>query len=88
MESLNIESQIIEDEVVVLRDIETNKVYVDRGVIDQTNLREDLDVNLDISDYKFILSNLRNIVNELSLLELKNEKDYMNTILSILGSSI
>ena len=88
VESLNIESQIIEDEVVVLRDIETNKVYVDRGIIDQTNLREDLDVNLDVSDYKFILSNLRNIVNELSLLELKNEKDYMNTILSILGSSI
>ena len=88
VESLNIESQIIEDEVVVLRDIETNKVYVDRGVIDQTNLREDLDVNLDISDYKFILSNLRNIVNELSLLELKNEKDYINTILSILGGSV
>ena len=88
VESLNIESQIIEDEVVVLRDIETNKVYVDRGIIDQTNLREDLDVNLDVSDYKFILSNLRNIVNELSLLELKNEKDYINTILSILGGSV
>lgn len=86
--SLNIESQIIEDEVVVLRDIDTNKVYVDRSIIDQVNLREDFETNLDISDYKFILRNLYNIVNELSLLEIKSEKDYMNTILSILGSSI
>ena len=86
--SLDIEHQIIEDQMVVIRDIDANKVYVDRSIIDQTNLREDLEVNLDISDYKFILSNLQNIVKELSILEIKNEVDYMTTILSILGSAI
>ena len=77
-----------EDNVFVIRNIEANKVYVDRKIIDQTNLREDLEVNLNISDYKFILGNLYNIVEELRLLDHKNKDDYMNTILSILGSSI
>ena len=88
VESLDINTQIIEDSIVIIRDIDANKVYVDRKIIDQTNLREDLEVNLDISDYKFILGNLYNIVEELRLLEHKNKDDYMNTILSILGSSI
>jgi len=88
VESLDINTQIVEDNVFVIRNIEANKVYVDRKIIDQTNLREDLEVNLDISDYKFILGNLYNIVEELRLLEHKNKDDYMNTILSILGSSI
>ena len=88
VESLDINTQIIEDNVFVIRNIEANKVYVDRKIIDQTNLREDLEVNLDISDYKFILGNLYNIVEELRLLEHKNKDNYMNTILSILGSSI
>lgn len=87
VESLNLETQIIEDSIVVIMDFESNKVYVDRSIIDQRNLRDDLEINLDISDYKFILSNLQDIVKELSLLEIKNEKDYMGTILSILGSS-
>lgn len=88
VESLDLETQIIEEEVVVIRDINAEKIYVDRSIIDQTNLREDLNDHLDIGDYKFILSNLQNIVKELSLLELKDETDYMCTILSILGSSI
>jgi len=88
VESLDLDTQIIEDSIMVIRDIDANKVYVDRSVIDQTNLRDDLEINLDISDYKFILSNLYNIVEELRLLEHKNKDDYMNTILSILGSAI
>jgi len=88
VESLDLDTQIIEDSIVVIRDIDAEKVYVDRSIIDQNNLRDDLEINLDISDYKFILSNLYNIVEELRLLEHKNKDDYMNTILSILGSAI
>ena len=88
VESLDIDTQIIEDNVFVIRNIEANKIYVDRKIIDQTNLREDLEINLDISDHKFILGNLYNIVEELRLLEHKNKDYYINTILSILGSSI
>ena len=53
VESLDLDTQIIEDSIMVIRDIDANKVYVDRSVIDQTNLRDDLEINLDISDYKF-----------------------------------
>ena len=88
VESLDLDTQIIEDSIVVIKDDDTEKVYVDRSIIDQKNLRGDLNVNLDISDYKFILSNLYDIVKELSLLEIKNQDDYMNKILSILGSAI
>lgn len=87
VESLDLETQIIEESIVVIRDIDAKKVYIDRSIIDQTKLRDDLEINLDINDYKFILSNLYNIVKELSLLEIKNEKDYMSTILSILGNA-
>jgi len=88
VESLDIEHQIIEDSIMVIRDIDVDKVYIDRSVIDQTNLREDLDVVLDISDYKFIIRNLQDIVEELRLLEHKNKDDFMNMILTILGSAI
>lgn len=88
VESLDIEQQIIEDEIVVIRDIESKKIFVDRSIIDQTNLREDVEENLDLNDFKFIISNLYNIVDELSLLDIAGSKDYMSTILTILGSSI
>lgn len=95
VENLDIDYQVIEPEVVVLRDENSKKVYIDRSIINQEKLREDLETNLDLSDYKFILSNLFNIVKELSLLNLKDNKgdyktedDYMIEILHILGNSI
>lgn len=88
VESLNIIQQIIEEDVIAIHNADVKKVYIDRTIINQSKLREDLETNLDLNDYKFILSNLYNIVKELSLLEIKDEKEYMNTILNILGSAV
>lgn len=88
VETLSITQQIIEEEIVAIHNVDTKKVYVDRSIINQSRLREDLEINLDLNDYKFILSNLYNIVKELSLLEIKDEKEYMSTILNILGNAI
>lgn len=88
VENLEIDYQVVEPDVVVLRDINAKKVYVDRSIINKNKLREDLEENLDLNDYKFILSNLSDIVRELSLLEFKKEEEYMSTILNILGNAM
>lgn len=88
VENLDIDYQVIEPNVVVLRDTIAEKIYIDRSIINQNKLRNDLEENLDLDDYKFILANLSEIVKELSLLELKNEKEYMSTILNILGNAM
>lgn len=88
VENLEIDYQVVEPDVVVLRDSTAKKVYIDRSIINKNKLREDLEENLDLNDYKFILSNLSDIVRELSLLEFKKEEECMSTILNILGNAM
>lgn len=86
VESLDIQNEIIEDSVLVLKDAKLNKVYIDRTIIVQNVLRDDLETNLDINDYKFILCNIQNIVSELSLLkDSKNKDEILDIILNTLG---
>ncbi|ASA22569.1 hypothetical protein [Paenibacillus donghaensis] len=74
VEVLNHTIEAIEDKFTAIHDAKNNKIYIDRTVIDKTNLRNDLDDNLDIEDYKFILFNLKEIVRELHLINFENNK--------------
>lgn len=86
IESLDYEHEVIEDSIVVLKDSTNNKVYLDRAIIDQSMLREDLETNLDLNDYKFILCNIQNIIKELKLIEeVKNKEELLDVILGTLG---
>jgi hypothetical protein len=88
IESLNINQQVVEPEVVVLRDAISHKVYIDRSVINQRHLREDIETNLDLNDYKFIISNLFDIIKEIRLLTDKTSEELTKMILSILGNAL
>lgn len=85
-ENLNVNQDLIDENIVVLKDDTSKKIYVDRSIINQNNLREDVDEKLDINDYKFILSNISNIVAELSLLTNKSDKDNLSLLLTALGN--
>ncbi|QWU14206.1 hypothetical protein SAMN04487895_101495 [Paenibacillus sophorae] len=68
----------IEDKFIAIHDRKNNKIYIDRTSIDKTKLRNDLNDNLDLEDYKFILFNLKEIVRELNLMnydEINNKPD-------------
>jgi len=60
--------EAIEDKFVAIHDHINNKIYIDRTVINKTKLRNDLNDDLDLEDYKFILLNLKEIVRELNLM--------------------
>ena len=60
---------IIDDNVVIIRDSKTKKVYVDRSVIDLSNLSENLDDDISLQDVQFILRNLKDITDSIGLLK-------------------
>ncbi len=86
IESLNINEELIEEDIVVLKDILNHKVYVDRSIINKNKLRDDLNENLDINDYKFILANFKNIVKEASLILQVSTENCEKKLLDILGN--
>ncbi|MNP77370.1 hypothetical protein D3C76_1747870 [compost metagenome] len=58
---------------------------MDRAAIDKSKLRSDLSEDLDLEDYKFILLNLRQIVDALSLVDFKKPDDLYNCIINTLA---
>lgn len=75
IDAIGKEVEHIEDKYIAMHDTMNDKIYVDRSTIDKSKLRDDLDEELDLSDYKFILLNLRQIVMQLTMLkEIKNKE--------------
>lgn len=87
VESINVDETIIDDNIVVLKDSDNKKIYVDRTVINKNNLREDEGTDLDINDYKFIMSNFKEISKQISELNFMNREDCEYKILSVLGQA-
>ena len=86
VESIGVNQDIIADDIVVLKDSDAGKIYVDRSIIEKDSLRDDTEENLDLNDYKFLLGNLLQIIKELRLLDFGASKDYLKIILDALGS--
>ncbi|MDY8021092.1 hypothetical protein [Paenibacillus polymyxa] len=81
---LNHTIEKIEDEFVAVHDYLNNKVYIDRTVIDNSRLRESHDEILDINDYKFLLTNLKEIVRAINLMDfdkVKRPKDLYDCLI-------
>lgn len=68
IESIAARNEIIEESITVLRNSGTKKVYVDRSVIDMSDITDTLEPTITLQDYKFILTNLYNIVDQTYLL--------------------
>ncbi|HID0768090.1 TPA: hypothetical protein ACXDAZ_002620 [Clostridium botulinum] len=82
--------EIIEDDITIIKDSHVGKVYIDRNIIDTSDLEENLDIKITLADYKFILSNLYDVINQSYLLaEGENTKDeIMEKVLLTLGKGM
>jgi hypothetical protein len=90
VDSIDEENELVEDSVTVIKNPETKEIYIDRSIIDKSHLKEHLGEELELGDYKFILANLMNIVEEVSLLNLNsdNKDKTCNKILNALSRAI
>lgn len=89
VKSLGIKNEIIEEKINVLRNSGQEKVYIDRSVVDLEELDENNNSKLGLKDYKFILTNLCDIVDQSYLLiEDIPKDDIMKNLLITLGKGI
>lgn len=86
VESIGVEEEMIEPNIVVLKDALNDKVYVDRSVINKNKLRNDLDVRLDVFDYQFILANFKEMMKQVSLVTDMSTEECEVKVLDILGN--
>lgn len=86
VESIGVQEEMIEPNVVVLKDLLNDKVYVDRSVINKNKLRNDLDVRLDVFDYQFILANFKEMMKQVALVTDMSTEDCEVKVLDILGN--
>lgn len=87
VDSIGIDETVIDPNVVVIKDSDTKKIYVDRSIINQNKLREDIGSKLDIFDYKFIMANFKEIIRQISSLGFMKQEDCEDKILQVLGNS-
>lgn len=86
VEAINVNEEIIESDVVVLKDSLNDKVYVDRSIINKNKLRNDTDEKLDIFDYQFIIANFKEMMKQVSLITEMTTEECENKVLNILGN--
>lgn len=86
VESIGVKEEMIEPNIVVLKDVLNDKVYVDRSIINKNKLRNDLDVRLDVFDYQFILANFKEMMKQVALVTDMSTEDCEVKVLNILGN--
>lgn len=86
VDSIGVEEEMVEPNIVVLKDALNDKVYVDRSIINKNKLRNDTDINLDVFDYQFIMANFKDMMKEVSLVADISPNDCEIKVLDILGN--
>lgn len=86
VESIGVEEEMVEPNIVVLKDELNDKVYVDRSIINKNKLRNDTDANLDIFDYQFIMANFKEMMKQVALVADISPNDCEVKVLDILGN--
>lgn len=86
VESIGVEEEMVEPNIVVLKDELNDKIYVDRSIINKNKLRNDLDVNLDVFDYQFIMANFKEMMKQVALVAGIPPTDCEEKVLDILGN--
>lgn len=88
VESIGVEEEIVESNIVVLKDVLNDKVYVDRSIINKNKLRNDTDTNLDVFDYQFIMANFKEMMKQVALVSNMSSEDCEVKVLNILGNCV
>lgn len=85
--SLNVKNEVIEEKITVLRNKASQKVYVDRSIINLTDIENNIDTEITIKDYKFILTHLYDLIEQCYLIcqGNKSKERIMKDILYSLG---
>jgi hypothetical protein len=86
LKNTEIKETVIDDEIVIIRDSQSDKVYVDRSVVDLSNISENLDETLILQDVQFILLNLKDICDSIRLLIDMNYGDIRDKILMTIAN--
>lgn len=86
VEAINVDEEMIEPNVIVLKDASNDKVYVDRSILNKNKLREDTDEKLDILDYQFIMANFKELMKQISLISDISAEECEIKVLNILGN--
>ena len=66
--------------------ISVSKVKLIRSILNKNHLREDINENLDVKDYQFIMANFKQLMKEVSLIADMNEDECEKKVLNILGN--
>lgn len=86
IKAINNKYELIEPDIAIIKDFASDKVYIDRSIIDISELKDTKEGNLCIEDYKFILTNIYDIISEASILiEGKTREEIMKQVLLTLG---
>lgn len=77
----NIKTDTVDENIVIIRDNISDKVYVDRSIIELSSIAENLDEVLTLKDIQFILMNLDSISESLELVVKLTKEKIKNKIL-------
>lgn len=82
---LNLEFEKIEENITVVANKEEQTIYIDRSIIENSMLSEHLHEEIEMSDYKFILLHLKQLIEEFALLKANGNKQelYEKTIMAL-----
>ncbi len=86
IENAQINETIIDEDVVIIKDSESDKVYVDRSIVDLSSLSESLDETFVLKDVQFILKNLEGISESINLLKPLSIDRVRSTIVEALAN--
>lgn len=86
VEKAELEDRIIDENIVIIKDSVSKKVYVDRSIINTSKIVDNLDDELTLKDVQFVLQNIQDIAEAVALLKGAGTTDVKNSIIEALGS--
>ena len=86
IKNTDIKENIIDEDIVIIKDSKADKVYVDRSIIELSNIAESLDETLTLKDIQFILKNLEGISKSVSMLKGQGSDKIRDTIIEVLAN--
>ncbi|WP_252241587.1 hypothetical protein [Clostridium sp. ZBS18] len=85
VERAKIKTDIIDEDIVIIKDSLSDKVYVDRSIINLSQMDESLDETLTLKDVQFILMNLDDICDSIQFIVKETEDKIRNKLLKTIA---
>ncbi|WP_346961385.1 hypothetical protein [Clostridium sp.] len=88
IDNTDIRNEVIDENVVIVKDSESNKVYVDRSIIELSKIDDRLDSKMSLQDVQFILQNIKDISDAIYLLTYKEVGKIKDIIIDAIANII